>query len=110
MKKVSRKTGADHSIYERQVDLCKAFANPTRIHLLDLLGRGEAGSSDLQERLGISKANLSQHLSILRSAGIVNTRRNGKRLFCGLSSPEVKQACNQFRTLLKVQSRNHRSS
>lgn len=110
MKKVSRKTGVDRNLYERQATLCKAFANPTRIHLLDLLGRGEVGASDLQERLGISKANLSQHLSILRTAGVVNTRREGKRLVCVLSSREVKDACNQMRNILKQQGRNHRAS
>jgi DNA-binding transcriptional ArsR family regulator len=110
MKKVSRKTGADRDLYERHAILCKAFANPTRIHLLDLLGRGELGASDLQERLGISKANLSQHVSILRGAGVVNTRREGKRLLCVLSSPEIKEACNQIRAILKKQGRNHRSS
>ena len=110
MKKASRKAGDDRAMYERQATLCKAFANPTRIHLLDVLGRGEAGASDLQERLGISKANLSQHLSILRSAGVVNTRREGKRLMCVLSSREIKEACNHMRNILKQQGRNHRNS
>jgi DNA-binding transcriptional ArsR family regulator len=110
MKKVSRKAGADHDLYERQAILCKAFANPTRIHLLDVLGRGEAGASELQERLGVSKANLSQHLTILRSAGVVQTRRDGKRLVCNLSSREIKDACNQIRAILKSQGRNHRGT
>ncbi len=110
MKKVSRRSGADNHVYERQAVLCKAFANPTRIHLLDLLGRGEVGASELQEELGISKANLSQHLSILRSAGVVSTRRAGKRLLCELSAPAIKQACDHIRSILKMQSRNHRGS
>jgi DNA-binding transcriptional ArsR family regulator len=110
MKKVSRKAGVEHDLYERQATLCKAFANPTRIHLLDLLGRGEVGASDLQGRLGISKANLSQHLSILRAAGVVSTRREGKRLWCVLASRDIKQACNHMRSILKKQGRNHRSS
>jgi ArsR family transcriptional regulator len=105
MKKLSRRTSVDNSLYERQALLCKAFANPTRIHLLDLLGRGETGASDLQVRLGISKANLSQHVSILRAAGVVNTRRDGKRLWCELSSPKIKEACNQIRAILKKQGR-----
>ena len=110
MKKVSRRSSANHSVYERQAVLCKAFANATRIHLIDLLGRGEVGASELQEELGISKANLSQHLSILRSAGVVNTRREGKRLLCELSAPAIKQACDQMRSILKAQARNHRGS
>lgn len=110
MKKVARKAGDDRVLYERQATLCKAFANPTRIHLLDVLGRGEAGASELQERLGISKANLSQHLSILRTAGVVKTRREGKRLMCVLSSREIKDTCTQMKNLLKLQGRNHRGA
>lgn len=105
MKRVVRKSSTDNGLYERQAVLFKAFANPTRIHLIDLLGRGEVGASDLQERLGISKANLSQHLSILRSAGMVNTRREGKRLMCGISSREVKDAYNQVRLIMKYQAK-----
>ncbi len=106
--KKARKTGAiANSEYERQATLCKAFANPTRLHLLDLLGRGEVGSSELQERLGVSKANLSQHLSVLRSAGVVNTRKEGKRLLAGVASPAVVQACKQIRGILKPGGRDH---
>jgi DNA-binding transcriptional ArsR family regulator len=107
MKKVLRKSGAKQDLYERQAIICKAFANPTRLHLLDLLGRGEVGAGILQERLGISKANLSQHLSILRAAGVVNTRREGKRLLAELSSPRIKEACQHMRNILKLQGRNH---
>jgi ArsR family transcriptional regulator len=110
MKKVLRKTGANQNLYERQAVVCKAFANPTRLHLLDLLGKGEVGAGVLQERLGISKANLSQHLSILRSAGVVSTRREGKRLLAELSSPQIKEACHQMRSILKSQGRLQRSA
>ena len=110
MKKVSRKASADRHLYERQATLCKAFANPTRIHLLDLLGRGELGASELQEELGISKANLSQHLAVLRSAGVVSTRREGKRLVCEVTGPAIRQASEHMRHILKLQGRNHRGS
>lgn len=101
MKKASRKAVGDQDLYERQAVVCKAFANPTRLHLLDVLARGEAGASDLQERLGISKANLSQHVSILRAAGVVSTRRDGKRLVCQLSSREIKDVCNRLREIMR---------
>lgn len=103
MKKVARKKRAESdNNYESQAIICKAFANSTRIHLLHLLGRGELRLSDLQEELGISKANLSQHLSVLRSAGVVNTRREGKRVLCALSSREIKEACNRIRDIYKA--------
>jgi DNA-binding transcriptional ArsR family regulator len=96
---------SNHHTYERQAAICKAFANPTRLQLLELLGRKERWASELQEGLGISKANLSQHLSVLRTAGVVSTQREGKQLYCGISMPEVKQTSVLLRNMTKAVSR-----
>lgn len=93
----------DTEIYERQARICKAFAHPGRLQILDLLGHGERGVSELQEALGISKTSMSQHLSILRSAGVMSTRREGKQIYCSLAMPEVKQACQLIRKVLQAQ-------
>ena len=103
-----RKSSGDHELYERQATICKAFANPTRLHLIEMLTRGECWASELQAGLGISKANLSQHLAILKSAGMVSTRREGKQLHCGIAMPEVKQATAILRSLLKAQGKESR--
>jgi ArsR family transcriptional regulator len=104
-----KKSSNNHlELYERQAILCKAFANPTRLQLIDMLTKGERWAAELQEGLGISKANLSQHLAILRAAGLVATRRHGKQLSCGISMPEVKQATAIFRNILKSQFRENR--
>lgn len=95
----------DQQVFERQATICKAFANPVRLHLLDLLGKGEWVVGDLQQELGISKANLSQHLTIMRSAGVIVTQRNGKQVICSLAMPEIKQACTLIRNVLKAQVR-----
>ena len=105
---MKRKSNSEHEIYERQAIICKAFANPTRLHLIELLTRGERWASELQAGLGISKANLSQHLAILKSAGVVSTRREGKQLHCGIAVPEVKQATAVLRSLLKAQGKEAR--
>ena len=105
---MKKKTSPNHEVYERQANLCKAFANPTRLHLIDLLSRHERWSAELQEGLGVSKANLSQHLAILKSAGVVHTRREGKQLHCALAMPDVKKATALFRTMLKTQVRENR--
>jgi DNA-binding transcriptional ArsR family regulator len=89
-------------IFERQARICKAFAHPGRLQILDLLGRGERGISELQDSLGISKTSLSQHLSVLKSAGVVATRREGKQIYCSLAMPEVKQACQLIRKVLEA--------
>ncbi len=98
----SRKS-ADTEIFERQARICKAFAHPGRLQILDLLGQGERGISELQEALGMSKTSMSQHLAILKSVGVVATRRKGKQIYCSLAMPEIKQACQLIRKVLQNQ-------
>jgi ArsR family transcriptional regulator len=102
----SRISKTDSLLYERQAALCKALAHPSRIQLLDLVGKGERACGDLQKQLGLSKANLSQHVSQLRHAGMIVTRRQGKQMFCSIALPEVKEACQMIRNVLKLQLRN----
>jgi ArsR family transcriptional regulator len=96
-------TKSDIEIFERQARICKAFAHPGRLQILDSLGEGERGVSELQEALGISKTSISQHLAVLKSVGVLSTRREGKHIYCSLAIPEVKQACHLIRKVLKAQ-------
>ena len=93
----------DDEIFERQAQICKAFAHPGRLRILDLLGKGEQGISELQKQLGLSKTSLSQQISILKSAGVLSTHRKGKRIYCSLAMPEVKEACQLIRGVLRAQ-------
>lgn len=93
----------DRLIYQRQSQICKAFANPVRIQILEMLGERARYVSELLEELGISKPNLSQHLAILRNSGVVSTNRVGKQLLCTLALPEVKTACELIRNVLRKQ-------
>lgn len=92
-------------IYEKQVNICKAFANPIRLRILDLIARRPYAASQLQAELEISKANLSQHMTILKAAGVITTHREGKQVYCALAMPEVKQACQLIRNVLRAQIR-----
>lgn len=104
--KQSTQKDLDDEIYERQVRICKAFANPIRLRILDLLTNGSQSGSTLQQELGITTPHLSQHLAVLRAAGVVTTRREGKNVHCSLAMPEVKQACQLIRNVLRAQIRN----
>ena len=55
-----------------------------------------------------TKANLSQHLAILRAAGTVTARRNGRHLDCSLAIPEIKDACQLIHKVLRAQIKNGR--
>ena len=103
-----RKKYDDEPIYEMQVRICKAFANSLRLRMLDLLAKQEYSASELQSELEITAANMSQHLAILKAAGVVSTRRNGKQTMCSLAIPEVKDACKMIRDVLRAQVRNER--
>jgi DNA-binding transcriptional ArsR family regulator len=62
--------------------------------LLDVLREGEHSVGDLAEELGCSLANASQHLAVLRSAGLVDTHRAGTTILYALAEPELVEACD----------------
>lgn len=96
----------EEELYERRAGICKAFANPLRLKILDLVAQRSRPVSELRQRLGISEANLSQHLAVLRGAGVIATRRTGKQVHCYLAIPEVKQACALISDVLRAQVKN----
>jgi DNA-binding transcriptional ArsR family regulator len=106
--KKANKDALQAEVFERQARICKAFANSTRLRMLDLLGKRDWGAAELQEELGISKANLSQHIAVLKGAGIVGARREGKAVYFSLTMPEVKSACQLIRDVLRAQIRDGR--
>lgn len=67
--------------------LLKTLANPDRLLLLCQLSQGEQCVGDLEGLLGILQPTLSQQLGVLRSEGIVNTRRQGKNIFYSVADP-----------------------
>lgn len=71
--------------------LLKNLANEDRLLLLCQMVDGEKCVSDFEELLDIRQPTLSQQLGILRNAQLVNTRRDGKRIYYSLASDEVKQ-------------------
>lgn len=98
--KKTKKPFSSNSIYEMQAEICSALANPIRLHILDLLGEGEKNSSELLQVLDIPKANLSQHMSVLKDAGIVQVRKEGLYQYFSLSVPKIKEACSLVRSVL----------
>lgn len=61
--------------------LLKLLANEDRLLLMCQLSQGEACVGDLELRLGIRQPTLSQQLGVLRTEGLVSTRREGKRIY-----------------------------
>ncbi|KQV81241.1 metalloregulator ArsR/SmtB family transcription factor [Rhizobacter sp. Root1221] len=67
----------------------KLLANEDRLLLLCQLAEGELSVGDLEARLGIRQPTLSQQLGVLRTEGMVLTRRDGKRIFYRVADPQV---------------------
>ena len=90
-------------IYELQADICKIFSNAKRMEIMNVLKDREVSASDLIERIGLSKANLSQHMGVLRSKGVVLARREGLNIYYRISNPKIIQACDLMREVLLEQ-------
>ncbi|MDO9180803.1 MAG: metalloregulator ArsR/SmtB family transcription factor [Bacteriovorax sp.] len=88
------------ALYEMQANICHALSNPIRLYILDLLSSEEMTSSQLLDVLEIPKANLSQHLSVLKDAGILKTRKEGTFQVLSLAIPKIKDACQLVRGIL----------
>ena len=87
-------------IYEMHADICKTLANPKRIEIINLLGNKELSVGELLNETKLLKANLSQHLSIMKNNGIIKARKEGLNVFYQISSPKVIKACDLMREVL----------
>ena len=84
----------DPERYRLHAEVCRVLTDPKRLMILDVLREGEHSVGDLAEELGCSLANASQHLAVLRSAGLVDTRRAGTTILYALAEPELVEACD----------------
>ncbi|NOY65205.1 MAG: winged helix-turn-helix transcriptional regulator [Nitrospirae bacterium] len=92
-------------IFEMQAEVCKTLTNPKRLEIIHALKEGEKNVSELVEILGIPKANVSQHLSVMKKMGILKSRREGVNIYYSISNPKVIEACNLMREVLTEQLR-----
>jgi len=78
--------------YSIHSDVCKTLANPKRQEILDNLREKALTVNEIVEKTGISQANLSQHLAILRTKGIVTSRRDGINVYYSITDSKIIQA------------------
>ncbi|OJX81269.1 metalloregulator ArsR/SmtB family transcription factor [Magnetospirillum sp. 64-120] len=80
----------------------KAVADPTRIRILKLLQSGELCVCQLTTVLGLAPATVSKHLSVLKGAGLVQSRRDGKWVYYRLAESDFTPHARRFLDLLAV--------
>lgn len=88
--------------YRAAAEICRALTDPKRLALLALLRDGERSAGGLAAALGCPLPNASQHLAVLRNAGLVRGRREGTSVLYRLTVPEIVDACDSVSRLAEA--------
>jgi DNA-binding transcriptional ArsR family regulator len=75
--------------YDLQVQIFKVLTHPTRLAILDILRDGEHCVCHMEAYLGLRQASISQQLSVLREAGLVQDRRDGWNIFYRVADERI---------------------
>jgi ArsR family transcriptional regulator len=86
--------------YRLHAEICKVLTEPKRLMLLDALRDGERSVGELALLLGVALPNASQHLAVLRAAGLVAGRRAGTTVTYRLAEPAIVDACDVIRSIV----------
>ena len=90
-------------IYELQADVCKVFSNSKRLEIINHLKEKELPAGELLRKTSLSKANLSQHMSVLKARGVILSRREGVTVYYRISNPKIIEACILMREVILEQ-------
>ena len=88
-------------IFELQAEICRTLSHPLRIAILHLLAEEPREVNRLARELDISQPNASQHLSVMRAAGLVEAERDGREVLYRLADPDVIVACDQMARIMR---------
>jgi DNA-binding transcriptional ArsR family regulator len=84
-----------------QAEVLKTLASPRRLEILHALAHGPIEVGRLARQIGATQPNVSQHLAVLRSTGIVEAERDGREVRYRLTDPDVMVACGLMRAVLE---------
>ena len=84
-----------------QAEVLKTLASPRRLEILHVLAHGPIEVGRLAKEIGATQPNVSQHLAMLRAAGLVEAERDGREVRYQLADPDVMVACGIMRGLLE---------
>ena len=85
----------------RSAAVARALGDPKRLCVLESLAGGEASVGELASRVSCQVPNMSQHLAVLRSAGLVIARRDGNTVYYRLADPRVLEAYQLLQTIAR---------
>ena len=90
------------AVFEQFARVGAAFGSPKRVEIVDLLAQGERSVESIAEVTGMSVANTSRHLQVLRAAGMLVSRRDGLHVRYRLADPSVVDGYRALRTLAEA--------
>ena len=93
----------DYELFKLKAEICKTFADPKRLMIINELRDGEKAVGSLVQVLQAPQAVVSRHLAILRTKGIVTTRREGVSVYYRLSDFKILDACDIIHEILLEQ-------
>lgn len=85
--------------YQKNALIYKLLANPKRLEILNILKKEETSVEDLLRITKLPKANLSQHLALMRHNGLVVPRRNGLNIYYRIVDPRIVEPCKILHNL-----------
>ncbi|HEX8939316.1 MAG TPA: metalloregulator ArsR/SmtB family transcription factor [Candidatus Limnocylindrales bacterium] len=86
---------------QRSAAIARALADPKRLCVLESLSEGERSVSQLSACVGCQVPNMSQHLAVLRAAGLVMSRRVGSTVLYRLVDPRILEAYRLIQTIAR---------
>jgi rhodanese-related sulfurtransferase/DNA-binding transcriptional ArsR family regulator len=93
-----------NQLYDQYARIGRALASPHRLEVLELLAQSERTVESLADEIGVSVANVSQHLQVLRAAGLVETRRQGLFIHYRLADDSVVRLGGALKTVAERRS------
>ena len=94
-------------VFQFQAEFCKSLSDAKRLRIIHELRNGEKSVSELSNSLGIKQSNTSQHLALLRKAGIITPRREHSTIYYQLENPKIAEACDLVREVIAQQIRKN---
>jgi ArsR family transcriptional regulator len=77
---------------EAKAEIFKAIGHPTRLRIVECLADGERSVSEIVQAVQAEQSNVSRHLSLLRQARVLTSRKSGLSVFYRVSCPELREA------------------
>ncbi|MCG9479998.1 MAG: metalloregulator ArsR/SmtB family transcription factor [Actinomycetia bacterium] len=92
------------TFYNLHSDMCKTISNPRRQAIIDAIRDKTLTVTEIVKKTGLPQSNISQHLSLLKSKGIVNRQRDGNNIYYSIANQKIIKAYDLLTEVLKDES------